>query len=116
MPGSVDETTRGFRDRRLGKVLIVAGILVAALLVSKSCGKTEAEISQDEAIAIAEQQVSFEPDRVNIRLVKQGLRQQEVWLVGLGQRRADGSYVVATNVLVDADTGDVLEVRPVSGG
>ncbi len=116
MPGSVDETTRGFRDRRLGRALIVAGILVAALLVSKSCGKTEAEISQDEAIAIAEQQVSFEPDRVNIRLVKQGLRQKEVWLVGLGQRRTDGSYVVATNVLVDADTGEVLEIQPVPSG
>ena len=60
--------------------------------------------------------VSFEPDRINVRLVKQGLRQKEVWLVGLGQRRADGSYVVATNVLVDADTGDVLEIQPVSGG
>ena len=116
MSGSVGETTRGFRDRRLGRVLILAGVLVAALLVSKSCGKTEAEVNQDRAIAIAKQQVDFEPDRVVVRLVKQGLRLREVWLVGLGQRREDGSYVVATNVMVDADTGEVLEIRPVSSG
>jgi hypothetical protein len=113
--GSGGETTRGFRDRRLGRVLIFAGVLLAALLVSKSCGKTEAEVGQDRAIAIAKQQVDFEPNRVTIRLVKQGLRQKELWLVGLGQRREDGSYVVATNVMLDADTGEVLEIRPVSG-
>jgi hypothetical protein len=88
-------------------------VIVAALVVARSCGKTEPEVSQEEAIEIARTQVAFDANQVVIRFLKQGLRAQETWLVGLGEQREDGTYVRATNVLVDADTGDVLEIRPV---
>ena len=48
----------------------------------------------------------------SIRLVKQGLRQREIWLVGLERRDESGRLTNATNVLVDADTGEVIESPP----
>jgi hypothetical protein len=89
-------------------------VIVAALIVARSCGKTEPELSQEDAIEIARAQVAFDANQVVIRFLKQGLRAQEIWLVGLGEQREDGTYVQATNVLVDADTGDVLEIQPVA--
>lgn len=90
-------------------------VLVAAVIVSRSCGSTETEVSQEQAIAIAKKQVSFEPNDVVIRLQKRGLSLREFWLVGLGIKRPDGSFEKATNVLIDADTGDVAGVRNAVG-
>ncbi len=91
-------------------------VLLAAVLVSKSCGKTDPDISQDQAIAIAERQVPFDPNKVVIRFQKRGVQQREYWLVGLGIIRSDGSYEKATNVLVDATTGEVADVQEVPQG
>jgi hypothetical protein len=102
------------RDRPLGKVLILGVVIVVALIVARSCGKTEPELSQDEAIEIAEAQVAFDANQVVVRFLKQGLPAQEIWLVGLGERNPDGTYAAATNVLLDADTGEVLEIRQVA--
>jgi hypothetical protein len=115
MPPSAAETTRGLRDRPLGKALILVAVLLVAVLVSRSCGSTDTAVSQEEAVAIAERQVSFEPNDVVIRLVKQGLGQHEVWLVGLGVKDAQGNFERATNVQVDANTGAVLVVQEVVG-
>ena len=45
--GPTGETARGLRgrDRPLGRVVLLAAILVAALLVARSCGETAAELS-----------------------------------------------------------------------
>jgi hypothetical protein len=88
-------------------------VLAAALLVARSCGKTDPKISQDQAVAIATQEVDFEPNDIRVRFQKRGLRQGEYWLVGLGLRRADGTYERATNVLVDGNTGAVAAVADV---
>jgi hypothetical protein len=90
---------------------MLAVVIVAAVLVSRSCGATQAEISQEEAIVIAKRQVSFEPDRVVIRLLKQGIPQRELWLVGLAERLPDGTLTNITNVRLDADTGEVVNVQ-----
>jgi hypothetical protein len=91
--------------------LLLAAVLVAALLVSRSCGETSADVSQDEAVAIAEAQVDFEPNDVKVRLQKRGFNSRPFWLVGLGLKGADGGYEQAVNVLIDASTGAVEEVR-----
>jgi hypothetical protein len=57
--GSDGETARGLRDRPLGKIALFAAVLVAAVLVSRTCGATEADVSQDEAVEIARTQVDF---------------------------------------------------------
>jgi hypothetical protein len=73
-------------------------------------------VSQEQAIEIAKAEVTFEPNDIVIRLQKRGLTQNTFWLVGLGIKRDDGTYERATNVLVDADTGDVAGVQPVIVG
>jgi hypothetical protein len=110
---SVGDTTHALRESAWGKALLLVLVLVAALLVSRSCGKTDPKISQDQAVAIAEREVDFEPNDVRVRYQKRGLRQGEYWLVGLGLRREDGTYERATNVLVDGNTGDVAAVADV---
>jgi hypothetical protein len=87
-------------------------VLAVALLVAKSCGETEAEVSKDEAIAIAKAQVDFEPSNVQIRFLRQGLK-GEIWLVALIREDAQGVAVQATNVRLDADTGQVLRIEQV---
>jgi hypothetical protein len=106
-----DETARGLRDRPLGKVALLALILLAALLVARSCGKTEADVSQAQAIAIAKKHVDFDPNNVMIRLVKRGLNSKEFWAVSLSNKQADGSLANLTVVVIDADTGEVDEIQ-----
>jgi hypothetical protein len=112
---SVGEAARGLRDRPLGRALLLIVVIVAAVLVARGCGKTEPLVSDDEAIAIAKEQISYEPNDVVIRLQKRGFNQREFWLVGLGIKRANGTYERATNVLINADTGEVEGVQAVIG-
>jgi hypothetical protein len=109
LPGGAG-TARGLRDRPIGKIAIVAAVLLAAVLVSKSCGKTEAKVTQNEAIAIAKRQVDYEPDcRPLVRLLKQGLQSHETWVVSLPKVSGPDTLLV-TLVRLDADTGAVLEI------
>jgi hypothetical protein len=90
---------------------MLVAILVAALLVARTCGETAAEVTTDEAVEIATAEVDFEPTSHQIRLIKRGLQSQEIWLVGLERRDENGVITDATSVLVDADTGEVIEIR-----
>ena len=92
--------------------MLLAAILVAALLVARSCGETAADVSSERAVEIATAQVDFEPTGHQIRLIKRGLQSREIWLVGLERRDENDTLTNATSVLVDADTGEVIEVRP----
>jgi len=97
-------------------VLVLAVVIAVALLVARGCGKTATAVSQEQAIAIAKQEVDFQPNDVRIRLYKRGFSQTEYWLVGLGLKDTNGTYVRATNVLVDGNTGEVAEVENTIGG
>ena len=104
-------TARGLRDRPLGRILVLLAVLVLAVAVSRSCGATEAKISQDEAIAIAKREVDFEPNEVIVRFLKRGINQQTFWLVGLAREDAAGRREEATNVILSAETGQVTSVQ-----
>ena len=108
---SVGGTGRALRDRPLGKALILIAVLVMAVLVSKSCGKTETKVSQDQAIAIAKEQVTFTPNNVMVRVLKRGFNSRPFWAVSLSVKLPDGQLENVTVVLIDASTGDVTEVR-----
>lgn len=104
-------TARGLRDRPLGKVAIVLAVLVAAFIVSKSCGAVGDEISQEQAVAIAKQEIDYEPERVMVRLLKQGLKSRPYWAVSLATFTDTGALERATVVVVDARSGDVTQIR-----
>jgi hypothetical protein len=108
---TVSDTARTLRDRPLGRIAILALVVVAAVLVSRSCGSTETEVSQDEAIAIAKDAVAFEPNNVIIRFLKQGLQSKPFWAVSLSVKHPDGRLDPVVVVVVDATTGEVTEIR-----
>ena len=98
------------RDRPLGKALALLAVLVAAFLSARSCGSSEGAISKDEALEIAREEVSFEPDGIQVRNVAQGIPQRRIWAVSLYTGEAISPERI-TVVQIDSETGEVLNVR-----
>jgi hypothetical protein len=101
---------RGLRDHPFGKVLLLALVLVAALVVARTCGSNNQEISQEEAIEIAKQQASFEPcpqvQCVQIRYVPRGIPVRGYWGVVLSDELdSDGGPNRTESFLIDVQTG-----------
>jgi hypothetical protein len=112
---TVAGTGRALRDSPFGKIAILAVVLLAALLVSKSCGKTDPGVSQERAIEIAKGAVDFTPDRVQVRLMKRGLKSQEHWAVSLSTLGPKDELENVTVIVVDGDTGEIVEIRKQAG-
>jgi hypothetical protein len=107
---STDAGTRpGLRDRPLGRIAILVAVLVVAFLVSRSCADNRPEVDSKEAIAIAKEQIDFEPDGVQIRNVPTSLRQHRVWAVSLYTGTPTAPELCQI-VEIDALSGDVTEV------
>ena len=102
---------RGLRDRPLGKVALLLAVLLIAFLASRSCASRDTEISQDEAVEIAREEVDFEPDRVAVRFLPRGVQSRPSWGVSLSTENAEGELERVTVVVVDATTGEIAEVR-----
>jgi hypothetical protein len=87
-------------------------VLLLALLVSRTCAGQQAEISSEEAIAIAKREVAYEPDRTMVRLIRRGAPQSRpYWAVSLSTVDSEGELDRVTVVVVDARTKAVTEVR-----
>jgi hypothetical protein len=86
-------------------------VLVAAVLVAKSCGSRDTEVTQDEAIEIARDEIDFEPDQTMTRFLPRGFQSRPTWAVSFSTTRRDGSLDQVVVVVVDAREGDVVEVR-----
>jgi hypothetical protein len=99
------------RDSAAGKVALLAVVLLAAFLVSRSCGSSETGVSKEEATEIARGEIDFTPERTQVRYLKRGLQSQAYWAVSLSTVAPDGSLDHVVVVLVDAATGDVEEIR-----
>ncbi len=108
-------TPRGLSDRPVGKILLLAAVLAAAFLVSKSCGSSENAVSQERAKEIARAAVDFEPDRVGVRYLKRGFQSRGFWAVSLSKQNGAGQLVQTTVVVVDGQTGRIEEIRTGSG-
>jgi len=103
---------RGLRDRPLGKLLLLAVVLVAALFVARTCGSANRQITQQEAIEIAIENASFEPcpekPCVQIRFIQRGIPVRAYWAVVLSEDLDDeGEPNRIESFLVDVATGDV---------
>jgi hypothetical protein len=109
--GAGSEHGRSFRDRPVFRVAALAFVLLLAFLVSRTCGSRDTEISQEEAIEIAQDQIDYEADRVGVRFLPQGFQSRPSWAVSLSTEDAEGRLTRVTVVVVDGRTGDVLEVR-----
>jgi hypothetical protein len=108
-------SSRGERVRPTpGKVAVLIGLFVLALVVAKSCQQSQIRIDQQEAIALAKQQVAFEPKETQVRLVRQGLNRKPFWFVSLsdpiGSPISPEGFTRLVLVKIDANKGTVEEV------
>ena len=95
---------------------VVAGLVALTFVASRSCQQDQIRISKEQAIATAERQVNFDPTRVQVRMLRQGLNSRPNWVVSLS---IPDSRVVTPEqkfkelalVRVDANTGKVVSVQ-----
>jgi hypothetical protein len=81
-------------------------------LAAQSCQQSQVRLSEEQAIATARPEAGFEPQRTQIRLVRQGLTGQPFWAVSFSVEAPSGDgYAKLTTVRVDANTGTVESVN-----
>jgi peptidase YpeB-like protein len=101
-------------------VLVIALVLVAAFVFAQTCQKDEVRVSEEQAIQTARDQVSFEPELTQIRMLRQGLGSKPFWIVSLSiPGETEGTFKRVAVVRVDANSGEVEDVergRPAPSG
>ena len=102
-------TRRGLRDSLAGKVALLLAVLFVAFIVARTCGSSSPDVSQEEAIEIARDQIDFEAEEVQIRNVPRGIEGQRSWMVSLYNGEPINPEECRL-VEVDAQGGEVLGV------
>jgi hypothetical protein len=99
-------------------LLVIALVLGAAFVFAQTCQKDQVRVSEEQAIQIARDQVSFEPERTQIRMLRQGLNSKPFWIVSLSiPGETENTFERIAVVRLDANDGSVEEMdrgRPVS--
>jgi hypothetical protein len=95
-------------------VVILVALLAVAFLVSKSCGSSGNDISQQEAVDLAIEHASFVPCEREIcrqvRFLNQGVPPIGYWGVVLSENvNAQGRPNRTESFLVNAATGEVTK-------
>ncbi len=109
--GTEPEPKRDFRDRPLGRIALLLGVLLLAVIALQTCASRGDEISFEEAEVIARAQVDFVPEKVLVRGIQRGLDAQLYWAVSLSTTNAAGLREECATVLVNAETG-AAETEP----
>jgi hypothetical protein len=89
----------------------MVALLALGLVLTRVLGRTTPKFSKQDAVAVARPKVDFKPQGYNIRLVRQGIPPRPVWAVSFWIRKAAGGFSRITLVLVDANSGQVMQVR-----
>jgi hypothetical protein len=90
---------------------VIAALLVVIFVVSQSCQQSQIRFTKEQAVARAERQVSFDPTRTQVRLVRQGLGSKPFWIVSLSIPGDRGGFAELAVVRVNANTGKVASVQ-----
>jgi hypothetical protein len=95
-------------------------VLVVAFVFAQTCQKDQVRVSKEQAIEIAGDQVSFEPARTQIRLLRQGINSKPFWIVSLSiPGETEDTFERLAVVRIDANSGKVEDVergRPLRSG
>jgi hypothetical protein len=91
---------------------VIVGVFVVAFVVARGCQDEQIKLTQDEAVAMATEQVSFTPEETQVRLLRQGLDRHPFWIISLSIPSADGNtYDELAVVRIDATSGEIVEFR-----
>lgn len=101
-------TRRGLRDSLAGKVILLVAVLLLAYLVARTCGSSQPDVSQEEAIEIAKEEIEFEPNDVQVRNIPRGFEERS-WMVSLYTGTPTDPQECRV-VEIDAESGDVITV------
>jgi hypothetical protein len=98
-----------------GRILVLIALVVLAAIVSRSCQQSQIRITKEQAIAIADRQIDFNPESTQIRLLRQGLNRKPFWFVSLsdpiGSVTQPRGFTRLVIVQIDANTGSVEDVN-----
>lgn len=84
-------------------------MLLGAFAVSRSCGSSGREVSQQAALEIARPEAPFRPEKTQIRFVRRGIPPRSYWAVSMYTLDARGRPERIKLVLVDARTGEIAK-------
>lgn len=101
---------RDLRDSWIFRVAAIVVVLLVAAVVARGCGSAGRNVTSDEAVEIARESTTFEPDKVQVRFVQQGVPPRPLWAVSLYDVDARGRPTEVHLVIVDAESGTI--VRP----
>jgi hypothetical protein len=89
----------------------MVALLALGLVLTRVLGRTTPKLSKADAVGVARPNVDFKPQGYNIRLVRQGVPPRPVWAVSFWIRKAGGGFSRITVVLVNANSGQIIQVR-----
>lgn len=110
-PGSAEQ-----RKPTWPRLAVLAGLLALAFFVTKGCQDEDVQLTQEQAVKLATEQVDFTPTYTQVRLLRQGLNRKAYWFVSLSQPigfagdRPDLFRRLAV-VQIDSRSGEVSSVK-----
>ena len=93
------------------RVAFMVALLAVALAFTHLPGRGQHDVSEERAIEIARPEVSFTPEGHNIRFLRRGIPPRGFWAVSFWIKDKTGHATDVTVVVVDAETGQIAEVR-----
>jgi hypothetical protein len=110
-PPAEDPPRRPLRVSKRGVIAVVA-LIAATAIAAQSCQQAQVRVNKERAIATARPRAGFDPERTQVRLVRQGLTAHPYWAISFSVPAASGDgYAKLTTVRVDANTGKVAAVN-----
>ena len=94
---------------------MVGALILITFFASRTCQQSQIRVTEGEAIAIAKQQVDFQPRLTQIRLLRQGINRKPFWFVSLsdpiGNPTDPDAFSRLAVVKIDANNGKVEDVN-----
>ena len=101
--------SRDLRDSTFGRIAIIVVVLAIAGVSARSCGGGGSDaLTQEEAVAAAEEVSIVKGGKVLVRYLNQGIPPRGTWIVSFytGPPRHP---ITAQTILVDAETGKIVD-------
>ena len=98
------------------RVGVVVALFAFTFFVAKSCQDDQVQLTQAEAVERAKQEIDFEPENTQIRLLRQGLDRRPIWVISLSIPKGEegpnpDEFERLALVRIDANSGEVESVE-----